>query len=126
MDTAIFTLIVIVGVVVVSGIKIASEHERFAVFGLGRFMGFKGPGLCYKFGNTEKWVRIKPGDRGELMDTSLANINSINVPVRVDGKVGIGQPIRVTGFQGDQLLVIADSVEGRSVVCQKCGHVNQL
>ena len=34
MDTAIFTLIVIVGVVVLSGIKIASEHERFAVFDL--------------------------------------------------------------------------------------------
>ena len=112
--------------VLVTGIKIASEDERFAVFRLGRFLGFKGPGILYKFGYIEKWVRIKPGDCGELMDTSLANINSINVPVQVDGKVAIGKPIRVTRFRGEQLLVTANLVENRSVVCQKCGYVNQI
>ena len=126
MDGAIYTLILVVAFLAVTGIKIASEYERFAVFRLGRFFGFKGPGILYKFGHIEKWVRIKPGDRGELLDTALAKVNNVEVPVRVDGKVAIGQPIRVTRFQGEELLVTADSVEGNSVVCQKCGYVNQL
>jgi hypothetical protein len=54
------TLVVVAAFILASGIKIASEHERFAVFRLGRFIGFKGPGLCFKLGTTEKWVRIKP------------------------------------------------------------------
>jgi len=126
MDGAYFTFIVIVAVILVTGIKIVPEHERFAVFSLGRFMGFKGPGLVYKLGTTEKWVRIKPGDRGELMDTALAKIHDVDLPVQVDGKAGVGQAIRVKGFQVNQLWVTPDSFQGRTVVCQKCGHVNQV
>ncbi len=120
-------LIVIAAIVLTSAIKIASEHERFAVFRLGRFLGFKGPGVCYKVpGAAERWVRIKPGDVGEMMDTNLANIQSVDVPVRVDGKASIGQPVRVTRFDGDQLVVTLDPYQDRTVVCQKCGHINQL
>ena len=126
MDGAYFTFIVIVAVVLLTGIKIVPEHERFAVFRLGKFMGFKGPGLVYKLGSTEKWVKIKPGDRGELMDTALAKIHDIDLPVQVDGKAGVGQAIRVKGFQVNQLWVTPDSFQGRTVVCQKCGHVNQV
>lgn len=120
------TFLVIVGILLASGIKIGSEHERFAVFRLGRFIGFKGPGVCFKLGTAEKWVRIKPGDRGELMDTALAKIHDIDLPVQVDGKASIGQVIRVKGFQGDQLWVTPDSFQGRTVICQKCGYVNQI
>ncbi len=118
--------LLIVAFVLASGLKIASEHERFAVFRLGRFFGFRGPGLAYKLMYIEKWVKIKPGDRGELMDNGLAKIHEVDVPVQVDGKASIGQVIRVKGFQGDQLWVTPDSFQGRTVVCQKCGHVNQI
>jgi hypothetical protein len=119
-------ILFIVAVFLATGIKIASEHERFAVFRLGRFLGFKGPGLCFKLGNTEKWIRIKPGDRGELMNTALANINGADVPVQVEGKAAIGQFVRVTGFRGDQLFVSPDPTQVRTVTCQKCGHVNPV
>lgn len=119
-------VLLIVAVFLATGIKIASEQERFAVFRLGRFFGFKGPGICYKLANIEKWVRIKPGDRGELMDTALANINGADVPVQIDGKANVGQFVRVKGFRGDQILVSPDPIQGRTVTCQKCGHVNPV
>jgi regulator of protease activity HflC (stomatin/prohibitin superfamily) len=122
-----FVALVVVAVfILASGIKIASEHERFAVFRLGRFIGFKGSGLCFKLGTTQKWVKIKPGDRGELMATALADINGADVLVQVDGKLTVGQFVRVTGFRGDQVLVSPDPIQGRTIVCQKCGHMNQI
>lgn len=120
------TMLLVLAFLLAGGLKMASEHERFAVFRLGRFIGFRGPGLCFRPWHTEKWVRIKPGDRGELMDSALAKINDADLPVQVDGKASIGQVIRVKDFQGDQLWVTPDSFQGRTVVCQKCGHVNQL
>lgn len=109
-----------------SGLKIVSEQERFAVFKLGRFFGFRGPGPVFRWIHVEKWVKIKPGDRGELMDNGLAKFHDVDLPVQVDGKGSIGQIVRVKGFKGDQLWVTPDSSQGRTVVCQKCGHVNQV
>jgi regulator of protease activity HflC (stomatin/prohibitin superfamily) len=47
MSNLLFVLVlaVVVLIVLTSSLKIAGESERFAVFILGRFQAFKGPGL---------------------------------------------------------------------------------
>lgn len=121
------TALVLVGILLVSmGIKIASEHERFAVFRLGRYLGIRGPGLLYRLANVERWVRLAIGDRGELIESSMAKINDAAVPVRVDGRASVGQAIRVTAFQAQEILVAPVEDVGRPVTCEKCGHVNHV
>jgi regulator of protease activity HflC (stomatin/prohibitin superfamily) len=45
MDTLIIWLLVIVGIIILSGIKIINQYERGVVLTLGRFTGIREPGL---------------------------------------------------------------------------------
>lgn len=119
--------LLLIGIVLLSaGIKIANEHERFAVFRLGRYLGIRGPGMLYRFANIERWVRIAIGDRGELIESSMAKINDAAVPVRIDGRASVGHAIRVVAFQAQEILVAPTEGLGRAVTCGQCGHVNQI
>ena len=61
-------LLLIAAVIVYRSIAVAAENERFAVFHLGRFQAFKGPGLVFKT-NYQQAIRLKIGDIGSV--TSL-------------------------------------------------------
>ncbi len=53
----------VIGVLVVYlalSIRIANENERFAVFVLGRFAGYKGPGLVLKMPGGTRAAPISP------------------------------------------------------------------
>jgi regulator of protease activity HflC (stomatin/prohibitin superfamily) len=52
------TVLVIVGVVLVSGIKILREYERAVIFRLGRMVRPRGPGITYVIPLVEKMVRV--------------------------------------------------------------------
>jgi hypothetical protein len=126
MSGVLTTFLLVAAVLVASGIRIANEHERFAVFRLGRYLGVRGPGLLYRVANIERWVRLAIGDHGELIDASMAKINDAVLPVRVDGCASVGQPVRVVAFQAQEILVAPTETIGRGVKCEKCGHVNRV
>jgi len=50
--------VAIVGVFLLSGLKVLREYERAVVFRLGRLVGARGPGLVYVIPGVEKAVRI--------------------------------------------------------------------
>src|SRR5213594_1767024 len=50
--------VAIVGVFLLSGLKVLREYERAVVFRLGRLVGARGPGLVYVIPGVEKALRI--------------------------------------------------------------------
>ncbi len=52
------TLIVIVGLFILSGIKILNEYERGVIFRLGRLIAAKGPGIIYVIPFIDRMVRV--------------------------------------------------------------------
>jgi len=60
-----FALIIII--MVATSLKIAQENEQFAEFVMGRFAGFKGPGLLFRL-LTSKMHLLKVGDVGMVID----------------------------------------------------------
>ncbi|HEY2921657.1 MAG TPA: slipin family protein [Candidatus Binatia bacterium] len=53
-----FTVLVIVIILIISGVKILKEYERAVVFRLGRMVGARGPGIIYIIPGIEKMVRM--------------------------------------------------------------------
>lgn len=52
------TLVVILGVLIVSGIKIMKEYERAVIFRLGRMVSARGPGIIYVIPGIERMLRV--------------------------------------------------------------------
>ncbi len=116
-------LCLIVVVFLYSSIKISSDSERFAVVRLGRYFGIKGPGLVFKLVGTDQFIRLKIGDRGDLIDTNLALIKGVQVPVNLESSVKIGSIVRIARFDGTSVRVITDTDQRRTITCEKCGHI---
>jgi len=53
------TFLIIVGILLVSGIKILKEYERGVIFRLGRIVPSRGPGIIYVIPLIEKMVRME-------------------------------------------------------------------
>ncbi len=119
-------ILIFVLIMVISGTKIARERERFIVYRLGRFFGLKGPGVFFVIPAIDKCRKIKVGDQGELIAQNLARTKNGDIPVRVEGRVDIGQLVRIQGFTGADVIVVADSVQRKEFVCEKCGHINRV
>lgn len=111
-------------------IRVASEHERFAVIDLGRFKDLKGPGVLFKLDRNTEWLRVKLGDRGKLLAPGVARVGGSDLPVRADGSVSAQQFVRLTGFEGEasasRLVVTVDPDQRPDLQCPKCGHVMDL
>src|ERR1700747_512848 len=52
------TFFIIVGALIISGIKILKEYERTVIFRLGRMVGARGPGMVYIIPGIEKMVKM--------------------------------------------------------------------
>lgn len=52
------TILILVVIAVISGIKILKEYERAVVFRLGRMVGARGPGIVYIIPGIEKMVKM--------------------------------------------------------------------
>ena len=101
----VLVFLVAVTIILVTGLKITSESERLLIYRLGRYLGLKGPGIRFAIVAMDKCVKIRKGDRGELLRTGWARINGAEVPVQVEGSAEIGQSIQVTGFTEDYAIV---------------------
>lgn len=108
-------------------LRVASEHERFAVVELGIFKGLRGPGLLFKLDRSAEWHRVKLGDRGELLAPGVARLEGSELPVRIDGTVSPQQFVRVAGFEDEgpssSIIVRLDANQQREIQCPKCGHL---
>ena len=58
MSTPLIVVIVIVGLIIFSGVKILYEYERGVIFRLGRLSGTKGPGFKWIIPGIDKMIKI--------------------------------------------------------------------
>ncbi len=78
-----YTFLIILGILLVSGIKILKEYERGVIFRLGRMVDPRGPGLVYVIPVIEKMQRV--GLRTVTMDVPSQDvITRDNVSVKVN------------------------------------------
>jgi len=97
-----YGLVALFGVIVLAAsLRVAREHERFAVFTLGRFTGFKGPGLVLHIPGMQMLCRIAGGDEGTVGSGGVADVSGCPVPVSADASVSPGDRIRIVGFRPD-------------------------
>ena len=76
------TVVVIVAIIVVTGIKILREYQRAVVFRLGRMVAARGPGIIYVIPFVEKMLRVDL--RAVTMDVPPQDvITRDNVSVKV-------------------------------------------
>lgn len=114
-------IFIIVMVFLVNSLKIANESERFAVFVLGRFQAFKGPGLVLITPYSQKVHRLKVGDIGVLTSSEFARFDMVDIPVSNVGSLRQGQSVRIDGFDGVEPRLAASSVPAKTI-CPNCGH----
>jgi hypothetical protein len=126
MHTSFIFLWIFLLVLASSSIKIARENQRFIVYRLGRFFGLKGPGLFFIIPGVDKCTKINVGDRGELLAQDLARIKNADIPVRVEGRAEIGKMVRIQSFTERDAVVVAENVQTKEFVCEKCGHINRV
>ncbi|MGI9202742.1 MAG: hypothetical protein ACR2Q3_01960 [Woeseiaceae bacterium] len=117
----IFAMMVVVLVVLMSSLKIAGESQRFAVFTLGKFQAFKGPGLIFIAPYIQQVSSLKAGDVGVLTSSEFARFDDVDIPVRDAGSLQQGQDIRIDGFDGAEPRFAASSVAAAKT-CPNCGH----
>ena len=80
---------------------IAAEAERFAVITLGRFAGYRGPGLVMILPIASRVFRLKIGDTGSLISPEVATFANIEMPVSGASSIKVGSAIEITGFDDD-------------------------
>lgn len=127
MDFGIKVVLLIVALIALSLIRLVPENERYARLILGRFTGFKGPGLVLKLrGSGTEWKRVRLGERGTVLSSDVGRFPGGDLPIVVDGYPKVGAFVRVTGFQEKHIMVAVDPDQSRVVVCSKCGHQNVI
>ena len=123
MDVGLVVVVVLAGFLF-AGIRIANENERFAMYAMGRFAGFKGPGLVMKMpGGGTAFVRVALGADGDVQSNELVVVAGHAMPYASKGSVRVGAKIRIVGFTPTAVQVEASQ---QFVVCAKCGHKNVL
>jgi len=115
------SLIVIVMIIVVKAAKIAAESERFAIFSLGRFHSYAGPGLVIISPFIQQVVKLKVGDQGVLISGEFASFGDVDLPVRNAESIRVGQAVRIDGFDDAEPQLVAVSASPLNH-CPKCGH----
>jgi hypothetical protein len=117
-------ILLVVLVFFLKRLLVVGEHERMAIISLGRFVGFKGPGLLFKVSGVEQWHRVAVGDRGEVLAAGVVRINGIDLPVEDQSVAAPGELVRVVGYTESAVQVRRDDVQTRTFTCEKCGHQN--
>jgi len=117
--TLIFSIVVIV--LMVNSIKIAGQSERFAIFVMGRFQDFKGPGMFLIAPFIQIAVRLKVGDVGLVNGSGFATFGEIDIPAAGLDSYRQGQSVRIDGFDGSEPILTASAIPAKKM-CPNCGH----
>ncbi len=119
-DIVALALVLIAAVVVFGSIAIAQENERFAVFMLGRFVRFAGPGLVLKSFAT-RLLRLKVGDIGTVSSHEFVKFGDVDIPISNIESFAVGDPVRVDGFDGTEPRLVKSALRPKTR-CPECGH----
>jgi hypothetical protein len=119
-DIVIPILIALAIVLAYQSFTIAHENERFAVFLMGRFYRFKGPGLVFKT-NAMKLVCLRVGDLGVVTGPEFVRFSESDVPVAQASEFRVGDTVRIVSF-GDAGPFLSRSDEATIQRCPNCGH----
>ncbi len=122
MDFALGILLILIMVIAVQVIKIAQEDERFAVFIMGRFAEFRGPGLIFAPPHVAKVVRLKIGDVGMIAGDGFARFVDNVIPITSTERLRTGDAVRIERFNDDGSPQLARSKDRPKHSCPKCGH----
>lgn len=104
-QTAALVILGVLFLVMLATIRVAKEHERFAVFVLGRFFALKGPGLVISLPLIQKSVRLAIGEKGKFKGDGIAEFRGHGLPVTIDTSVGLNTPVRIRSFSNAQVHV---------------------
>jgi hypothetical protein len=121
-------IILVITFLLASRLKILSDSQRFAVYKLGQFEKFVGPGLIFQYERGAlKWVRVSIGTTGELATPDMVRIfekkdKYFDLPVADMGSVKIGSIVRITGFTENKILCTMNPDQRKTIQCEKCGH----
>lgn len=104
-----------------SSLKIVGEGERLAIFALGRFHSYRGPGLVLVIPFVQQVTKLKIGETGLLINKELAKFGEVDIPVTNTESMNIGQTVRIDGFDDAKPRLVA-SADRPANHCPKCGH----
>jgi regulator of protease activity HflC (stomatin/prohibitin superfamily) len=93
--------------VLLTGIRIAKENERFIVTTLGRYSRIIGPGLLYKLPGPTAWHRVALGDEGIYLGDSLVQVNKAVFPGQNTESLSANTPVRISSFASEKITVSA-------------------
>lgn len=89
-------------------VKVAPEHHRFAVFVDGKYLGLRGPGILIRMPALgAKWLRLRIGDKVDVISTNLAKVGNYHFPVTVESG-DAGTAMRIKSFQRDSIVIGAE------------------
>ena len=89
-------------------VRVAPEHHRFAVFVGGKFTGLRGPGILVRMPvPSVKWLRLRIGDRVDVVSKNLAKVGDFHFPVTVQSG-NAGEVMRIKAFQGGGIVIGAE------------------
>lgn len=104
-------MLVVVGalfIMMLASIRLAKEHERFAIFMLGRYFALKGPGLIICLPFVQQAVRLAIGGKGKYKGDEIAEYSGYGLPVVAESTLGINTPIIIKSFNNGQVHVEPD------------------
>ena len=103
-----------------SSFRIAGENERFAVFMLGRFSGFRGPGLVAKSSVT-KLVRLAVGAIGTVSSREFVKFDGEEIPIKNMDSFEVGDAVRIDSFDDTGPVLVRSALRAKTK-CPSCGH----
>jgi regulator of protease activity HflC (stomatin/prohibitin superfamily) len=127
MNYVLIIIIIILIVFLSRSLRIAQDQERFACFTLGQYKELKGPGLLFKFPDSAvEWVRIRLGNKGELLSNDIARFQNKDMPIISSSNISIGSIVQITGFENNKINIQLSPNQTKNIICPKCGHEIQI
>jgi regulator of protease activity HflC (stomatin/prohibitin superfamily) len=109
-NNIVWVLLGIVVIVLAAGIRIANEHERFIVIALGRYAGFKGPGLLLKWPSSSVvWHRVALNDEGQYLGDGLIKVRDVVFPAEDTEQLKTGDKVKISSFGHGKVAVMRGS-----------------
>ncbi len=125
MSDIVFLLLTAVVLIVMlsQSIFIVDENTRVAVFLMGRFESFRGPGLLFLAPFVHRVQRLTLGETGVVSGAGFVRFGDTDVPAGNVEAFRQGDSVRIDGFDGaEPRLVAAEPPSSVQSTCPRCGH----
>lgn len=121
MSLAILVFLMIIGLLIISGLKVLNEYERGVIFRLGKLVGTKGPGLIYVIPLIDQMWRVSL--RLVTMDVPPQDvITKDNVSLKVNAVVYFRVMDPAKAVVAVENYLYATSQLAQTTLRSVCGH----